>query len=335
MGLGICEAWRPDARPTESAGRGRWPRRGAVVYRMTYRTALITGASSANAGGPGAGPGPNAAPRSLPAPVAGEPEALIDEINAQPGWGGRGPWSGTWHGLRSEAPWPGGPMSTSVGWIWVVANGAGAPPGVPNGRGKRLGRPARSTFVGGSGDADRRTAADGGSPSRVICGAELARPLGAGASRHCAPAALLSMLFDCCGFDLRNTGVAVTAIHVGFVRTLMLDHAQHALPQLSPSMLLSLPCWLGYLLPAGQGDQPAAAARLGYTPLCGTAARPARPAVSASPFSGATVSDSVGRVGSAAASPESPKQTPVPPLLSRKRTCPENSWPFLLSQVPR
>ena len=38
------------------------------------------------------------------------------------------------------------------------------------------------------------------------------------------------MLLDCLRMDLRATGVAVTAVHVGFVRTAMLAQA-NATPQ--------------------------------------------------------------------------------------------------------
>jgi short-subunit dehydrogenase len=40
------------------------------------------------------------------------------------------------------------------------------------------------------------------------------------------------MLLDCLRMDLRGTGVAVTTINLGFVRTRMTEHSTHPMPQL-------------------------------------------------------------------------------------------------------
>jgi len=53
-----------------------------------------------------------------------------------------------------------------------------------------------------------------------------------GAAAYCAPKAGLSMFLDCLRLDLAGSGVAVTTIHPGFVRTPMLARAQHPTPQL-------------------------------------------------------------------------------------------------------
>jgi short-subunit dehydrogenase len=53
-----------------------------------------------------------------------------------------------------------------------------------------------------------------------------------GSAAYCAPKAGLSMFLDCLRLDLRGTGVGVTTVHPGFVRTPMLDGATHAMPQL-------------------------------------------------------------------------------------------------------
>lgn len=50
------------------------------------------------------------------------------------------------------------------------------------------------------------------------------------AASYCAPKAGLSMLLDCLRLDLAGSGVAVTAVHAGFVRTPMLEDT-HAQPQ--------------------------------------------------------------------------------------------------------
>jgi short-subunit dehydrogenase len=52
------------------------------------------------------------------------------------------------------------------------------------------------------------------------------------AESYCAPKAGLSMLLDCLRIDLRGTGVAVTTVNLGFVRTGMTEHSTHPMPQL-------------------------------------------------------------------------------------------------------
>lgn len=53
-----------------------------------------------------------------------------------------------------------------------------------------------------------------------------------GSAAYCAPKAGLSMLLACLRMDLRGTGVHVTAVHAGFVRTAMTAHSTHPMPQL-------------------------------------------------------------------------------------------------------
>ncbi|MEW5741324.1 MAG: SDR family NAD(P)-dependent oxidoreductase [Myxococcota bacterium] len=52
------------------------------------------------------------------------------------------------------------------------------------------------------------------------------------AAAYCAPKAGLNMLLDCLALDTRGTGVAVTTVKLGFVKTRMLENATHPLPQL-------------------------------------------------------------------------------------------------------
>jgi short-subunit dehydrogenase len=49
---------------------------------------------------------------------------------------------------------------------------------------------------------------------------------------YCAPKAGLNMLLDCLALDTRGTGVAVTTVKLGFVKTRMVAHATHPMPQL-------------------------------------------------------------------------------------------------------
>jgi short-subunit dehydrogenase len=49
---------------------------------------------------------------------------------------------------------------------------------------------------------------------------------------YCAPKAGLSMLLDCLRIDLEGTGVRVTTVHAGFVRTRMVDPSAHPTPLL-------------------------------------------------------------------------------------------------------
>ena len=53
-----------------------------------------------------------------------------------------------------------------------------------------------------------------------------------GSAAYCAPKAGLSMFLDCLRLDLDGTGVDVTTIHPGFVRTPMVERATHPMPQL-------------------------------------------------------------------------------------------------------
>jgi short-subunit dehydrogenase len=52
------------------------------------------------------------------------------------------------------------------------------------------------------------------------------------AAAYCAPKAGLSMLLDCLRLDLLGTGVDVTAIHPGFVRTAMTERSTFFMPML-------------------------------------------------------------------------------------------------------
>lgn len=49
---------------------------------------------------------------------------------------------------------------------------------------------------------------------------------------YCAPKAGLSMLLECLRIDVAPAGVAVTAVHLGFVRTRMVAESTHPMPQL-------------------------------------------------------------------------------------------------------
>lgn len=53
-----------------------------------------------------------------------------------------------------------------------------------------------------------------------------------GAAAYCAPKAGLSMFLDCLRLDLAESGVAVTTVNPGFIRTPMVAHAKHPMPQL-------------------------------------------------------------------------------------------------------
>ena len=53
-----------------------------------------------------------------------------------------------------------------------------------------------------------------------------------GSAAYCAPKAGLSMFLDCLRLDLAGTGVDVTTVHPGFVRTPMVAGAAHPMPQL-------------------------------------------------------------------------------------------------------
>lgn len=53
-----------------------------------------------------------------------------------------------------------------------------------------------------------------------------------GAAAYCTPKAGLAMLLACLDLDLQDTGVATTHVRLGFVRTRMVAHATHPMPQL-------------------------------------------------------------------------------------------------------
>lgn len=53
-----------------------------------------------------------------------------------------------------------------------------------------------------------------------------------GSAAYCAPKAGLAMLLDCLRLDLAPHGVAVTAVHAGFIDTPMVAHRREAMPQL-------------------------------------------------------------------------------------------------------
>lgn len=53
-----------------------------------------------------------------------------------------------------------------------------------------------------------------------------------GAAAYSAPKAGLSMLLECLRMDTLGTGVHVTAVHLGFVRTAMTARSEHPMPQL-------------------------------------------------------------------------------------------------------
>lgn len=53
-----------------------------------------------------------------------------------------------------------------------------------------------------------------------------------GAAAYCAPKAGLDMLLECLRMDLSGTGVAVTRVSLGFVKTRITEHSTHPMPQL-------------------------------------------------------------------------------------------------------
>lgn len=53
-----------------------------------------------------------------------------------------------------------------------------------------------------------------------------------GSAAYCSPKAGLSMLLACLRLDTVGTGVAVTAVHLGFVRTAMVEKSTHPMPLL-------------------------------------------------------------------------------------------------------
>jgi len=92
------------------------------------------------------------------------------------------------------------------------------------------------------------------------------------AAAYCAPKAGLNMLLDCLALDTLDTGVAVTTVKVGFVKTRMVANATHPMPQVmevddaadrivsalasrprvvTVPKLLALGAWVGGALPLG------------------------------------------------------------------------------------
>jgi NAD(P)-dependent dehydrogenase (short-subunit alcohol dehydrogenase family) len=53
-----------------------------------------------------------------------------------------------------------------------------------------------------------------------------------GSAAYCTPKAGLTMLLDCLRLDLLGSGVHVTHVRLGFVRTAMVAHSTHRMPQL-------------------------------------------------------------------------------------------------------
>lgn len=116
----------------------------------------------------------------------------------------------------------------------VIANaGVGATPGHPPYAWEAM---AAALHVNLCGAAATLTAA---LPAMVergrghLVGLSLLASMGAlpSAAAYCAPKAGLSMLLECLRLDLHGTGVAVTTVHAGSVRTPMLEEG-HATPQL-------------------------------------------------------------------------------------------------------
>lgn len=200
---------------------------------MHYRTALITGASS----GIGRGLALQLAEKGahVVACARREPElqSLVSEIRAT---GGKA------DALVLDVADPQASRAAIAkvdaqlgGLDLVIANaGVGAPAGVPTWSWEALGPACQINFVGA---VATLTAALPRMVERKrghLVGVSSLASFGAlpQAAAYCAPKAGLSMLLDCLRLDLQGTGVDVTAIHVGFVRTAMLDHATHPLPQL-------------------------------------------------------------------------------------------------------
>ncbi|MBL9008923.1 MAG: SDR family NAD(P)-dependent oxidoreductase [Myxococcales bacterium] len=117
----------------------------------------------------------------------------------------------------------------------VVANaGVGAPPSVPPWSWEALGAACQINFLGAAATLTAVLPQMLARGHGHLVGVSSLASFGAlpQAAAYCAPKAGLSMLLDCLRLDLHGTGVAVTTIHVGFVRTAMLEHATHRLPQL-------------------------------------------------------------------------------------------------------
>lgn len=201
--------------------------------RQAYRTALVTGASSGIGRSLACGLAAQGTHVVLCARRQDLLQALADQIGAA---GGRADVCAldvadteqTVRAIRTADARLGG-------LDLVVANaGVGAPPDVPAWSWQALGEACQINFVGA---AATLTAA---LPDMVergrghLVGISSLASFGAlpAAGAYCAPKAGLSMLLDCLRLDLHGTGVAVTTAHVGFVRTAMLDHARHPLPQL-------------------------------------------------------------------------------------------------------
>jgi short-subunit dehydrogenase len=117
----------------------------------------------------------------------------------------------------------------------VVANaGVGAASGADPLAWETLRAPFHVNFCGA---AATLTAALGGMLARRrghLVGVGSISAYGAlpGSAAYCTPKAGLTMLLDCLRLDLLGSGVDVTHVRLGFVRTAMVAHSTHPMPQL-------------------------------------------------------------------------------------------------------
>jgi short-subunit dehydrogenase len=121
------------------------------------------------------------------------------------------------------------------GFDLVIANaGAGPPSSDPQWTWESLREPCRVNFDGAiatlTAITDRMIARGGGH----LVGMSSLAALGPlpGAAAYCTPKAGLDMLLACLRLDLRGTGVGVTTVRPGFVRTDMVKKTSFWMPQL-------------------------------------------------------------------------------------------------------
>lgn len=117
----------------------------------------------------------------------------------------------------------------------VVANaGVGARPGVPSWSWEAMADACHINFCGGAATLTAALPAMVARRRGHLVGISSLSSFGSlpQAESYCSPKAGLSMLLDCLRLDLKASGIAVTAVHLGFVRTPMLARSTHPMPQL-------------------------------------------------------------------------------------------------------
>lgn len=117
----------------------------------------------------------------------------------------------------------------------VIANaGVGARPGEPAWSWEAIAAACHTNYCGGAATLTAALPAMVERRRGHLVGISSLSSFGAlpQAAAYCSPKAGLSMLLDCLRLDLRPFGVAVTAVHLGFVRTAMVARSTHPMPQL-------------------------------------------------------------------------------------------------------